>query len=150
MNENINKHTWVQLTCPKCKYEFKNNLGAMELRRKELGIQVYKIKQELKKYKVLPIKIQQEKRLEIRQLQKKYREITEELQQLKFNSQIVHNELNRQHEYLLKDIIKDFYGQKEFERVINELIEREKAYDVSDTMGIDYYSSAKGKHINKI
>lgn len=150
MNENINKHTWVQITCPKCKYEFKNNLGAMELRRKELGIQVCQIKEELKKYKVMSIKAQQEKRIEIRQLKKKYRKITEELQQLKFSSQIVHNELNRQHEKLLKEIIKDFYGQKEYERVINELVERERAYNVSDTMGINYYSSASGKHINKI
>lgn len=150
MNENINKHTWVQITCPKCKYEFKNNLGAMELRRKNLGIQVYKIKQELKKYKVLPIKVQQKERIEIRQLKKKYTEITEELQQLKFSSQIVHNELNRQHEKLLKQILKDFYGQKEFERVINELVEREKAYNVSDTMKINYYSSTNGKHIKKI
>lgn len=141
MNENINKHTWVQITCPKCKYEFKNNLGAMELRRKNLGIQVYKIKQELKKYKALPIKVQQEERIEIRQLKKKYTEITEELQQLKFSSQIVHNELNRQHEKLLKQIIKDFYGQKEFERVINEQQEEIEWYKkvISKILEIPYH-----------
>lgn len=150
MNENIKKHRWVQITCPKCKFEFKNNLGAMELRKKELGLKLYEIKNELKKIKILPVNVKKEKQLEIRQLKKKQNQIIEELQQLKFSSQIVHNELNRQHEKLLKEIIKDFYGQKEFERVINELVEREKAYNVSDTMGIDYYSSTNGKHINKI
>ena len=74
----------------------------------------------------------------------------EQLNKLKIKSKSVHDEVTRINYHLLKNVIKDFYGNKEFERCINEVIERGKAYKISNTMGIENYTHSKGTIIKKV
>ena len=52
--------------------------------------------------------------------------------------------------YNLKMIIKEFYGDQEYKRCIDEMLRRSEAYDIKNTMGIGFYTRRKGEHIRKI
>lgn len=140
----------VQLICPKCKYEFSFNLGEIDTNILELGRDIQSISRQLAEFKTLP-EIEQKKRLYWRKqtlfaLEKK----KEQLKQFKIRSKSVHDEVTRMNYQLLKNVIKDFYGNDEFERCINEVIERGKAYKISQTVGIDNYTHSKGTVIKKV
>lgn len=140
----------VQLICPKCKHEFSFNLGEIDTNILELGRDIQSISRQLAEFKTLPEK-EQRKRLYWRKqtlfaLEKK----KEQLKQLKIRSKSVHDEVTRMNYHLLKNVIKDFYGNDEFERCINEVIERGKAYKISETVGIDNYTHSKGTVIKKV
>lgn len=148
--EKIDKVAKVQLICPKCKYEFNFNLGELDEQILELGKDIQSMSRQLAEFKTLSIAEQKEKlhwrRQAIYALEKK----KEQLKRLKIKSKAVHDEVTRMNYQLLKNIIKDFYGNDEFERCINEVIERGKAYSLKDTMGIDNYTHSKGKIIRKV
>lgn len=152
MNKNIQKITRVQLTCPKCKYEFQYNYGKLEEKVRNLGIEIQKVTKWLAEFKKLPLNV----RLQAKNKKEKSEKIVLlqalRLEKMQLNAQkkLIHDVMDKDNFEILKGIIKEFYGEKEFERCINEMIERGKAYNVQDTMGIDYYSNASGKHIKKI
>lgn len=140
----------VQLTCPKCKYEFSFNLGDLDSEILELGRDIQIMTKQLAEFKLLPIEQQKEKlswrRKVIYGIEKK----KEQLSKLKIKSRAVHDEVTRMNYHILKNVIKDFYGNAEFERCINEVIERGKAYKLNETIGIDNYTHSKGTIISKI
>ena len=146
----INEVKKIQLVCPKCKYEFSFNLGDLDKQILELGKDIQSMLKQLAEFKLLPSE-EQSKRLHWRRqviygLEKK----KEQLNKLKIKSKSVHDEVTRINYHLLKNVIKDFYGNKEFERCINEVIERGKAYKISNTMGIENYTHSKGTIIKKV
>lgn len=146
----INEVRKVQLICPKCKYEFSFNLGDLDTQILELGRDIQSITRQLAEYKTLSEEEQKEKytwkRQTIFALEKK----REQLKKLKIKSKSVHDEVTRMNYQILKNIIKDFYGDDEFERCINEVIERSKAYKLNETMGISNYTHAKGTVLKKV
>ena len=153
MKENydkINKVSKVQLTCPKCKYEFSFNLGDLDTQIMNLGKEIQTITRQLAEFKILSKEEQKAKLYWKKQtvfaLQKK----KEQLTKLKIKSKSVHDEVTRMNYHILKNVIKEFYGNEEFERCINEVIKRGKAYKISETMGINNYTHSKGSIIKKI
>lgn len=146
----INEVRKVQLICPKCKYEFSFNLGDLDTQILELGRDIQSITRQLAEYKTLSEEKQKEKykwkRQTIFALEKK----REQLKKLKIKSKSVHDEVTRMNYQILKNIIKDFYGDDEFERCINEVIERSKAYKLNETMGINNYTHSKGTVLKKV
>lgn len=145
----INEVKKVQLVCPKCKHEFNFNLGDLDKQILELGRDILSISRQLAEFKTLSSEEQTKKlywrKQAIYGLEKK----KEQLKKLKIKSKAVHDEVTRTNYHILKNVIKDFYGDKEFERCINEVIERGKAYKISDTIGIDNYTHSKGIVIKK-
>ena len=148
--EKINKVSKVQLTCPKCKYEFSFNLGNLDAQIMTLGKDIQSILKQIAEFKTLPIEKQKEKYYWKRQAVLALEKKKEQLRNLKIKSRAVHDEVTRMNYQLLKNVIKDFYGNKEFERCINEVIERGKAYKISETMNKDYYTHSKGTLIKKV
>lgn len=148
--EKINKVSKVQLTCPKCKYEFSFNLGDIDTQIMVLGKDIQSIVKQIAEFKTLPIEEQKEKyywkKQAILALEKK----KEQLRKLKIKSKAVHDEVTRMNYQLLKNVIKDFYGNEEFERCINEVIKRGKAYKISETMKKDNYRHSKGTLVKKV
>ena len=148
--EKIQKVHKIQLTCPKCKYEFSFNLGDLDTQIMTLGKEIQIITRQLAKFKILSKEEQKTKlywkKQTIFALQKK----KEQLTKLKIKSKSVHDEVTRMNYHLLKNVIKEFYGNKEFERCINEVIERGKAYRISETMKIENYTHSKGSVIKKV
>lgn len=140
----------VQLTCPKCKYEFSFNLGELDLKIIELGMEIQSILGQLAEFKKLSKEEQKEKLYWKKQTVFALNKKREQHAKLKAKSRAVHDEVTRMNYRLLKDVIKDFYGNYEFERCINEVIERGKAYKINETIGIDNYTHSKGTIIKKI
>ncbi len=153
MKENydkINKVSKVQLTCPKCKYEFSFNLGNLDTQIIILGQDIQSILKQIAEFKTLPIKEQKEKYYWKKQAVLALEKKKEQLKKLKTKSKAVHDEITRMNYHILKSVIKEFYGNEEFERCINEVIKRGKAYKISETMGINNYTHSKGSIIKKI
>lgn len=148
--EKIDKVAKVQLTCPKCKYEFSFNLGELDEQILELGKDIQSMLRQLAEFKTLSTEEQKEKVYWKRQLIYALEKKKEQLKKLKIKSKSVHDEVTRMNYQLLKNVIKDFYGNNEFERCINEVIERGKAYRIADTMKIDNYTHSKGKIVKKV
>lgn len=148
--KNIKKVKRVQLTCPICKHEFPFNLGDIDTRAMELGRDISSINKQLAEFKTLPIEEQKRKLGWKKKTIYKLECLRKECKELKIKSKGVHDELTRQNYSIIKQVIKEFYGDKEFERCINEVIERGKAYNISSTMGIDNYTHSKGKVIKKV
>lgn len=148
--KDIKKESKVQLTCPKCKYEFPFNLGEVDTKREELGRDIRSIMEQLTKFKLLSPEEQQEKLEWKRRTVYKLECLRKECRDLKTKSKGVHDELTRQNYSILKQVIRDFYGDKEFARCINEVIERGKAYNLSSTMALDNYTHSKGTVLKKV
>ena len=55
--EKINKVSKVQLTCPKCKYEFSFNLGDIDTQIMILGKDIQSIIKQIAEFKTLPNEI---------------------------------------------------------------------------------------------
>ena len=124
-------------------------MGKLDEHLKELGQEIQNINRQLASYKKLTnVKPEQEEWRKRAICKLKY--LTKEYSNLKAKSKAVHEQLNKDSLKIIKEIIKDFYGDKEFERCINELIEREKAYTIDSTMNLDYYTRSKGALIKKI
>lgn len=140
----------VQLICPKCRYEFSFNLGELDTQILELGRDIQSILRQLAEFKTLSTKEQKEKIYWKKQTVFALEKKKEQLSKLKIKSKAVHDEVTRMNYHLLKNVIKDFYGNDEFEKCINEVIERGKAYKINETMGIDNYTHSKGTIIKKI
>lgn len=140
----------VQLICPKCRYEFSFNLGELDTQILELGRDIQSILRQLAEFKTLTSKEQKEKLYWKKQTVFALEKKKEQLSKLKIKSKAVHDEVTRMNYHLLKNVIKDFYGNDEFEKCINEVIERGKAYKINETMGIDNYTHSKGAIIKKI
>lgn len=148
--KNIKRINNIQLTCPKCKYEFSFNLGDLDTQIMTLGKDIQSITRQLAEFKTLSKEEQKTKSYWKKQtvfaLQKK----KEQLTKLKIRSKSVHDEVTRMNYHILKNVIKEFYGNNEFERCINEVIERGKAYKISETIGIENYTHSKGTIIKKV
>lgn len=146
----INEVKKVQLVCPKCKYEFGFNLGGLDKQILELGKDIQSMLRQLAEFKTLSPEEQKQKLYWRRQVIYGLEKKKEQLNKLKIKSKAVHDEVTKTNYRILKNVIKDFYGDKEFERCINEVIERGKAYKISDTIGIDQYTHSKGRVIKKV
>lgn len=146
----INKVKKIQLTCPKCKYEFSFNLGDLDKQILELGKDIQSITRQLAEFKLLSKSEQKEKEFWRKQTIYALAKKKEQLNKLKIKSKSVHDEVTRINYQLLKNVIKDFYGNEEFERCINEVIERGKAYKICDTIGISNYTHSKGTIVKKV
>lgn len=140
----------VQLTCPKCKYEFKFNLGELDTEILELGRDINSILRQLAEYKTLSKEEQKERMNWKKQTEYALAKKREQLKNLKIRRKSVNDEVTRMNYHLLKNVIKEFYGNDEFERCINEVIERGKAYNISDTIGINNYTHSGGSVIKKV
>ena len=146
----INEVKKVQLTCPKCKHEFSFNLGELDAQILELGRDIQSIIRQLAEFNMLSEKEQQEKtgwrKATVFALQKK----KEQLKKLKIKAKGVHDELTRVNYQLLKNVVKELYGNEEFERCMNEVIERTKAYKINETIGQENYTHSKGTVLKKV
>lgn len=140
----------VQLTCPKCKYEFSFNLGELDKQILELGKDIQSMSRQLAEFKTLSSEEQKKKLYWKKQVVYGLEKKKEQLKKLKIKSKDVHDEVTRMNYHLLKNVIKEFYGNDEFERCINEVIQRGKAYKINETIGIDNYTHSKGTIIKKI
>ena len=149
-SENKNVYTLknVQLVCPNCKYEFPYNKNALDKKINKLGQLIHEKTILIKKIKKIPDEIRNDKEIERLEKEKSYYELM--IFDLKQKRENLKEQEDRNVYENLKIVVKEFYGEKEFKRCIDEALRRSVAYDTEDIMSIGYYSKSDGKHINKV
>ena len=149
-SENKNVYTLrnVQLVCPNCKYEFPYNKSALDKKINKLGELIYKNAKLIKTLKKLPDEIRNDNEIKRLEKEKSYYELM--IFDLKQKRENLNEQEDRNVFENLKIVVKEFYGEKEFRRCIDEALRRSSAYSTEDIMNIGYYSNADGKHIKKV
>ena len=85
----------VQLTCPKCKYEFSFNLGELDKQILEIGKDIQSMSKQLAEFKTLSLEEQKKKIYWRRQVVYRLEKKKEQLKKLKIKSKSVHDEVTR-------------------------------------------------------
>lgn len=138
----------VQLICPNCKYEFSYNKSALDKRINYLGQLIFEKMSLISKLKKIPNEDRNDK--EIKRLEKEKEKYTLMVSDLKQKREILKSNEDRANFYNLKEIIKEFYGEKEYLRCIDEMLRRSEAYEIKDLSKIGFYSSSTGTPIRKV
>ena len=122
----------VQVTCPNCKYEFQYNKQAMDKKINLLGNKINEINNLIKKSKKIPDDIRNDK--EIKRLNKQMDNYQNLLFDLKQKRECLKEQEDITNYYNLKAIIKEFYGDKEYKRCLDEMLRRSEGYRLEDMM----------------
>lgn len=147
-NKNVYMLKNVQLTCPNCKYEFPYNKHSLDKKINKIGQIIHENTKLINKIKKIPDEVRNDK--ELTRLLKENEYYNLMIFDLKQKRENLKQEEDRTNYENLKAIIKEFYGEKEYLRCIDEMLRRSKSYDVEQMMKLDYYSSSTGTPIKKI
>lgn len=147
-NKNVYNLKNVQLTCPNCKYEFPYNKGALDKKINYLGQLIFEKNSLIRKLEQIPDEIRNDN--EIKRLKKEKENYSLMLFDLKQKRENLKQEEDKTNYYNLKEIIKEFYGEKEYLRCIDEMLRRSKSYNVEDMSKLEYYSSSTATPIKKV
>lgn len=152
MKKSENKNVYIlrnaQLTCPNCKYEFPYNKNALDKKINKIGQIIHDNAKLITKIKNIPDEVRNDN--ELKRLIKENDYYNLMLFDLKQKRENLKQEEDRTNYENLKMIIKEFYGEKEYLRCIDEMLRRSKAYNTEDMMKIGFYSSSSGKVISKV
>lgn len=147
-NKNVYMLKNVQLTCPNCKYEFPYNKNSLDKKINKIGQIIHEKDNLIKKLKKIPDDIRNDN--EIKRIEKEKEHYSLMLFDLKQKRENLTQEEERTNYNNLKGIIKEFYGEKEYLRCLDEMLRRSEAYDIEQIMKLDHYSSSTGNPIKKI
>lgn len=147
-NKEIYNLKRVQITCPNCKYEFPYNKESLDKKINNIGNEIQRLSKLINKIEKIPDESRNEK--ELNRIKKEYSDYQKLISDLKMARETLKQEEDRTNYYNLKSIIKEFYGEKEYKRCIDEMLRRSEAYNTKDIMKLDYYSSSTGKPIKKL
>lgn len=138
----------AQLTCPNCKYEFPYNKNSLDKKINKLGQMIFEKNKLIKKIEKIPDETRNDS--ELKRIKKEVEYYSLMIFDLKQKRENLKQEEDRTNYENLKAIIKEFYGEKEFLRCIDEMLRRSSAYSTEDMMKLGYYSSSKGTPIRKV
>ena len=148
--KNLNVYTPrnVQLICPNCKHEFPYNKNALDKKINKIGQLIHEKVKLINKIKKIPDDVRNDDELKRLEQEKNYYELM--IFDLKQKRENLKDQEDRTNYENLKMVIKEFYGKEEFLRCMDETLRRSKAYEIKETMGLDYYSSSTGNSIRKV
>ena len=134
MSKELNVYTLkrVQITCPNCHYEFAYNKQSLDKKIKNLGQKITELNILIGKINKIPDETRNEK--EKKRLIKLNQSYMDQLNDLKLKRECLKEQEDRTNYLNLKDIIKQFYGEKEYRRCIDEMLRRSEAYSIEDMM----------------
>ena len=132
----------IQLTCPFCKKEFPFDNGALDAEIHKLGIRVSQLSKRLGEIKALPAhqknaSTKKERDNLIAELESRKARLTE----LKAKRKVVDQQKNLYAFMIFKEIVKDKYGDEEYQRILAQTMEELQAYQVSGMMRREYSRS---------
>lgn len=114
----------IGVTCPRCNYEFKDDLDAIKYRITEINTTIKDIDMQFGILKNASKEEQELRKQWKTDAYTKKRYLTKELLELKVRFDKFHEKREEKRFAILRNIIKDFYGQSEYDRCIEELIKR--------------------------
>lgn len=150
MRENKNVYTLrnVQLICPKCKYEFPYNKNALDKKINKVGQMIFERNNLIKKIEKIPDELRNDD--ELKRIKKEVEYYGLMLFDLKQKRENLKQEEDRTNYENLKMVIKEFYGEKEYYRCLDEMLRRSASYDLKTQMIHKEYTHSEGGSINKL
>lgn len=147
-NKNVFDVKNIQITCPNCKYEFPYNKRALDKKINNIGLKIFENAKLIKKISAIPDESRNDE--ELKRLKKENDNYKIILSDLKTKRETLKENEDITNYYNLKAIIKEFYGDKEYQRCLDEMLRRSSAYEVEDMMKLGFYSSSTGRPIKKV
>ena len=138
----------VQLICPNCKHEFPYNKIALDKRINLIGQLIFEKGKLIKKIKKIPDNIRNDGEIKRLEKEKEYYKLM--ISDLKFKRELLKKQEDDVLLKNLKDIVKETYGEEQYKKCLDEALKRSEAYDIKDTMGINFYTRTGGKHLKKV
>ena len=131
-NKNVYTLKNVQISCPNCHYEFAYNKQALDRKIANLGQKIIELDILIGKINKIPDEARNEK--EKKRLVKLNKSYQDQLTDLKQKRSCLKEQEDITNYHNLKDIIKQFYGENEYKRCIDEMLRRSEAYNIEDMM----------------
>lgn len=139
-----------QLTCPKCKHEFRYSNDYIDHNIAKLGLEIKDIMDQLAEHKKLPYS-EQRSRTEWWLNAKKALDIkTKEVTKLKAIRKSA-SQITTQYKYdLLKSFVKEQLGEEEYMKLIRKVEDELRAYSESNLMQHEYTRSNSKSNVTSI
>lgn len=138
-----------QLHCPKCGHEFAYDNKYYDENIAKLGKEICDINLQIAEHRLLPWP-EQKQRTDwwLRAKKAKY-EKEKQLGELKAIRKSADQQINAMSYQIFKQLFKEEYGEKEYQKFLSRVEEELKAYEVSGLMRHEY-SRARGTNIEKV
>ena len=142
-----------QLTCPKCKHEFAYDNGHIDSEIARLGQKASELQRQLSEYKTLPY-IERKRKKEWRtRAAAALSSTNQQLAKLKAFRKNADQQVDKVRYALLKDLIKEEFGEEAFARLWEKSEREMEAYQISGLMRHEYTranSKANVTSVNKL
>ena len=119
------KYGTIGIVCPNCNYEFKNDVDNIKNRIDEINATIKDIEAQLGILKNATAEEQEARKQWKTNAYTKKRYLEKELFELKVKYKKLYEKREIKKFEIFRQIIKDFYGEKEYERCVEELSARE-------------------------
>ena len=139
-----------QLTCPKCKHEFTYNNGYLDKNITRLGCEIQNIIMQLANHKLLPKPEQMRRTDWWLRTKKALSEKQKELAELKAIRKVSDQQIKEYEYVIFKQITKEFVGEAQFKKFIEQMTEELEAYKTSGLMRHEYTRSNAKSNVTSI
>lgn len=140
----------IQMICPYCKKEFPFNNGNLDREIEEAKQTLKKIEEELVCIKCLPYSLQKQREGRRKVLISEKSKVITRLSKLKAVRKVANQHRGRTESGIFRQIVRERYGEDEYEKII-ELVEEEmKAYSIGDLMKHGYSRSNSKSSVTRI
>lgn len=126
----------VQMVCPFCKKEFPYNNGKLDAEISAIGQRIQTVTKKLTDIKYG--RHDDESWYEKKRLVKELTRLQERITELKAIRKVADQQIKYHEHQLLKDIVKERYGEEEYRKILEKVDEGMKAYKLSDMMKHEY------------
>lgn len=139
-----------QLTCPKCHYEFKYDNDYYDSNIARLGVEIHEIERQLAEHRLLPYDEQRRRTDWWLRAKKSLAEKRKEVAELKAFRKISDQQRRRQEYHTFKRLTRELVGEEQYFKIIEEMEQELKAYDVSGLMKHEYTRANNKSNITSI
>ena len=142
----------LQMTCPYCKREFPYDNNSLDYRIHKIGHRLFEINQRLTEIKSADRRYQKNEKTvkERNELVKEKAELDKRLFELKSFRKTADQQIKYIENMLLREIIKERFGEEEYKKVLDQLDLELQAYNASGLMAHEYSKAARKKAVTSI
>ena len=139
-----------QLVCPKCKHEFTYDKDYYDRNIARLGVEIRDITLQLAEHNMLPYDKQRENTEWWIRAKRSLAEKQKELAELKAFRKVSDQQIKAYEYQTFKNIVKEFVGQEQYMKFIEQMSEELEAYKLSGLMRHEYTRSNSKQNITSI
>jgi hypothetical protein len=140
----------LQMTCPHCKHEFPYDNGKLDMQISKLGQRIHEINAELTRIKAMSFTERKKRERTRRLLAVELTEANVKIGELKAVRKACDQQIKFFEYQTFKNIVKEKYGEAEYQKIIAQVQEELKAYKISGMMLHEYTRSNAKANVTSI